>query len=103
MARRIALFSGMLLIFLITYFSIRWISVPNVRSLFVVGSMWMALMTLFEFGLGLLFFKYSWARMLEDYDISRGGLMGSGLLFLVFAPWLATKLRNRKSQNYGSK
>ena len=103
MARRIALFSGMLLIFLITYFSIRWISAPNVRSLFVVGSMWMALMTLFEFGLGLLIFKHSWARMFEDYDISRGGLMGFGLLFLVFAPWLATQLRSRKSHNYKSK
>ena len=103
MARRIAFFSGMLLIFLIAYCFIRWISAPNVRSLFVVGSMWMALMAFFEFGLGLLIFKHSWARMLEDYDISRGGLMGFGLLFLVFAPCLASKLRSRKSRIYESK
>jgi len=32
--------------------------------------------------------------MLEDYDISRGGLMGFGLLFMIFAPWLAAKLRS---------
>ena len=100
-ARRIAFFIGTLLIFLITYFFIHWINAPNVKSLFAVGLMWMILMTLFEFGLGLFVMNYSWARMLEDYDVSRGGLMGLGLLFMIFAPWLAAKLRSRKSQTYG--
>ncbi len=99
-ARRIAFFVAILLIFLITYFFIRWISAPNVKSLFAVGVMWAILMTLFEFGLGILVMNYSWERMLEDYDVSRGGLMGFGLLFMVFAPWLAAKLRGRKSQVY---
>ena len=92
-ARRIAFFVALLLIFLIAYFFIRWISAPNVKSLFAVGLMWMILMTLFEFGLGLFVMNYSWARMLEDYDVSRGGLMGFGLLLMIFAPWLATKVR----------
>jgi len=48
-ARRIAFFIAILLIFLITYFFIRWISAPNVKSLFAVGLTWMILMTLFEF------------------------------------------------------
>lgn len=99
-ARRIAFFVAILLIFLITYFSIRWISAPNVKSLLAVGLMWTILMTLFEFGLGILVMNYSWERMFEDYDLSRGGLMGFGLLFMVFAPWLAAKLRSRKSQIY---
>ena len=92
-ARRIAFFIALLLIFLITYFSIRWISAPNVKSLFAVGLMWTVLMTLFEFGLGLFVMNYSWERMFEDYNISRGGLMGFGLLFMIFTPWLAAKLR----------
>ena len=93
MARRIAFFVAILLIFLITYFFIRWISAPNVKSLFAVGLIWMILMTLFEFGLGILVMNYSWERMFEDYDVSRGGLMGFGLLFMIFAPWLAAKVR----------
>jgi hypothetical protein len=93
MARRIAFFVAVPLIFLITYFFIRWISAPDTKSLFSVGLMWMILMALFEFGLGLLVMNYSWERMFEDYDISRGGLMGLGLLFMIFAPWLAAKLR----------
>ncbi len=92
-ARRIAFFVGLLLIFLITYFFIRWINAPNVKSLFAVGLMWMLLMTLFEFGLGLFVMNYSWERMFEDYDLSRGGLMGFGLLFMLFAPWLVAKAR----------
>ncbi len=93
MTRRIAFFVAISLIFLITYFFIRWISAPNVKSLFAVGLMWTILMTLFEFGLGILVMNYSWERMFEDYDVSRGGLMGFGLLFMIFAPWLAAKVR----------
>lgn len=102
-ARRIAFFAAILLIFLIAYFFIRWINAPNVKSLFAVGLMWMILMTLFEFGLGLFVLNYSWERMFEDYDISRGGLMGFGLLFMIFAPWLAAKIRNGKPQIYETK
>lgn len=94
-ARRISFFLAVLLIFLITYFCIRWIAAPNVKSLFVVGSMWMILMTLFEFGLGHFVMNYSWEQMLVDYDISRGGLMGFGLIFMLFAPWLAAKSRRK--------
>lgn len=92
-ARRISFFVAVLLIFLITYFSVRWINAPTVKSLFVVGLIWTVLMTLFEFGLGIFVMNYSWERMFEDYDLSRGGLMGFGLLFMFFAPFLAVKIR----------
>ena len=96
-ARRISFFFAVLLIFLITYLFIRWISAPNVKSLFAIGLMWMILMTLFEFGLGHFVMNYSWEQMLVDYDVSRGGLMGFGLIFMIFAPWLAAKLRSKRS------
>lgn len=92
-ARRIAFFVGMFLIFGIAYFFIRWISAENAKQLFAVGLMWMVLTTLFEFGLGRFVLNYSWERMLEDYNISRGGMMGFGLLLMIFAPWLAAKIR----------
>jgi hypothetical protein len=94
-ARRISFFIAVLLIFLITYFFIRWINAPTVKSLFGIGLMWMILMTMFEFGLGILVMNVSWERMLEDYDLSRGGLMILGLVFMFFAPFLATKLRDK--------
>ena len=92
-ARRIAFFVGMLLIFLIAYLFIRWIRAENTTQLFIIGLMWAILMLSFEFGLGILVLNYSRERMLEDYDISRGGLMGFGIVFMMFAPLLAAKAR----------
>ena len=93
-ARRIAVFSGMILIFLITYFFVRWINAPSVKSLFAIGLIWVILTVLFEFGLGVFIFNYSRQRMFEDYDLSHGGLMGFGLLFMFFAPLSAAKFRH---------
>jgi len=92
-ARRIAVFIGMLLIFILSYFCIRWIAAPNVKSLLAIGLMWVLLTALFEFGLGFFVFNYQSERLFEDYDLSRGGLMGFGLLFMFFAPFLADRLQ----------
>lgn len=92
-ARRIAFFVGMLLIFLIAYFFIGWIRTENAKRLFAVGLLWMILTALFEFGLGFFVFNYSRERMLEDYDLSRGGLMGFGLVFMIFVPYLTPNMR----------
>jgi hypothetical protein len=94
-ARRIGFLIGILLIFGIVLLFIRWINAPSVKRLFVIGLMWMLLTAIFEFGLGWML-NYSRERMMQDYDLSRGGLMGFGLLFIVFAPYLAAKLRGLK-------
>lgn len=99
-ARRIAFFTGMLLIFTITYFFIHWINAPTTKKLLLIGLMWMLLTASFEFGLGYFVLNYSWERIFEDYDLSRGGLMGFGLLFMFFVPYLAAKLRGNKMQTY---
>lgn len=93
-ARRISFFTGMLLIFSIAYLFIRWIKAQSTKSLLEVGLLWMVLTTAFEFGLGYSM-GYAQERMLEDYDVGRGGLMGFGLLFMVFTPLLAMKLHKR--------
>jgi peptidoglycan/LPS O-acetylase OafA/YrhL len=95
-ARRIAVFTGMILIFLITYFFILWINAPSVKSLFAVGLMWVVLTVVFEFGLGIFVFGYSSERIFDDYDLTRGGLMGFGLLFMLLAPLFASKFRDFK-------
>ncbi len=94
-ARRIAVFTGMILIFAITYLSVRWINAPTKKSLLGIGLIWVVLTVLFEFSLGIFVFKFSRERMFEDYKVFRGGLMGFGLLFMFFAPFLAEKLKTR--------
>lgn len=95
-ARRIAFFASVLLILLFSYFFIRWIAAPTVKSLFAVGLMWTILTALFEFGLGVFVMDYSLGRMLEDYNIRRGGLMLFGMIYMFFAPYLAAKMRRIK-------
>lgn len=97
-ARRIAFFVGLLLIFLIAYLFIRWINAPSAKALFAVGLMWTLLTALFEFALGFFILGLSRERVLEDYDVSRGGLMGFGLIFMLFAPYLAARLRGLRTQ-----
>lgn len=95
-ARRIAFFVGLLLIFLIAYFSVRWIRAGNKKQLFAIGSLWAILTLSFEFALGFLVLGYTRERVFEDYQVSRGGLMGFGIIFIFFAPYLAAKLRGIK-------
>ena len=48
---------------------------------------------IFEIGLGHFLFGYSWGRIVEDFDIMRGGLLPVGLLVLMLSPLIAARLR----------
>lgn len=92
-ARQIGVFFGAAIIFCIACAFVRWLKADNAKMLLGVGVLWTILTILFEFGLGRLAFDYSWERILSDYNISAGGLMLFGLMFLTFAPLLAAKVR----------
>lgn len=98
-ARQLAVFTGSLLIFGVTCLSIRWIRAEATLRLLIVGLMWAILTVLFEVGLGRLVLKLPWQRVTEDYDITHGGLMGIGLLFMALAPMFAARLRHSPSRN----
>ena len=85
---------GCIIIFTVTWFTIDWIGASTFRGQLKAGVLWVFLTVLFETGLGLLF-GYSPDRIIADYDLSQGRLMGIGLAFLLFAPALAASLRGR--------
>ena len=95
LARQAGVLIGSVIIFAIAYLCIRWIGPRTIGQQLRVGALWVVLMLGFEFGLGLVL-GYSRERMLSDYDLANGGLMGFGLLFLLFAPMLAAKLRGMR-------
>lgn len=97
-ARRIGFFVGISIIFMISYFSVRWINAPSPKALLAAGLMWAISTLAFELGLGVFILNYSTGRLLEDYDPVRGGLMGFGLIFMFFAPFLSVKIRGVKPQ-----
>jgi hypothetical protein len=54
------------------------------------------LTVLFEIGLGRLALGLSWERITEDYDVTRGGFLVLGLLFMAVSPLLAARLRGTR-------
>jgi hypothetical protein len=82
-ARQIGVLIGSLLIFAVTLLSIRWIAARKTLQLLSVGLLWVVLTVLFEIWLGRLVLCLPWDRITEDYDITRGGFLGFGLLFMA--------------------
>jgi hypothetical protein len=92
LSHQIGVFIGSVIIFIVACLSIRWIGSVSFRQQLQVGALWVVLTLIFEFTLGY-FFGYSPERILSDYNIAEGGLMLFGVLFMLFAPALAAKLR----------
>lgn len=87
--------SGLLLSAVIlgmTYYSLPWLQVTSPAGLFAVGFGWLALTLLFEFSFGLWQGK-PWPELLEAYTFKDGNLWPVVLVVIVFAPFLAAKLR----------
>ncbi len=95
-ARQIGVLTGSLLILVVALLAIRWIGAGGRRDLLRVGLLWVVLMMGAEVLLGRVVFGYPWSRIAEDFDVSRGGLLGFGMLVLAVAPWLAWRLRHTR-------
>lgn len=95
-ARQVAVFSGSALIFLVAWLTVRWMALPGRREWILAGAAWVVLTLVFEIGLGAAL-GYTRERLLADYDLRQGGLMGPGLLFMLAAPWLAARCRGLRS------
>jgi hypothetical protein len=91
-ARQIGVVIGSAIIFAIAWICIRWIGAKSFGRQICVGLLWIVLISIFEFSLGTAL-GYTRERMLSDYDLTKGGYMSFGLLFMLFAPALAAKAR----------
>lgn len=92
-SRQIAVFTGSLIIFTITFLFIRWIRAEGVRQLAGIGVLWVVMIVIFEIALGRLVLDFSWGRIAADYNLFEGGLMGIGLIFMACCPYLAARVR----------
>jgi hypothetical protein len=95
-ARRIGVPVGSLLVLAVAWPTVRWVGARTTAGLLGVGAFWVALTVLFELALGRLVLGLSWDRLGEDYDPSRGGFLGFGLLFMAACPLIADRLRTRR-------
>jgi hypothetical protein len=94
-ARDVSVITGSLVILLIALACIGWIPARNARTLLLVGFTWVVLTIAYELALGRFAFHLSWAEIASDFDLPHGRLLPVGLLFLMFSPLLAARLRGR--------
>jgi hypothetical protein len=94
-ARQIGVVIGSLIILAIASATIRWIGAKTRRQLLAVGGLWLTLTLAFELLFGRCVAGASWDRLLSDYDPSKGGFLGLGMIVLALSPLAATKLRSQ--------
>ena len=99
-ARQIGVFTGSILIVLTACATSRWIGARSLKQQVAIGALWAAVMVIFEVSLGLAL-GYSAQRILEDYNLLKGGLMPVGLLVLLLSPLLASKILSAWRQRSG--
>jgi hypothetical protein len=91
-AHQLGILVGCIIIFAISFATIRWIAASSISEQLKVGAFWMVLMAGFEVSLGCSF-GYPMSRILLDYNVAEGRLMIFGMMFMFFAPALAAKVR----------
>lgn len=90
--RQLSVVTGAVIIFAITWASLRWMRIRTPGGALAIGGLWVALTLAFEIGLGRVL-GLSWDRILADYDLLHGGLMPLGLLAMALTPWAARRLQ----------
>jgi hypothetical protein len=91
MSHQIGVLIGSILILLIAWLTARWLDAQTLKAQLQIGVLWVVLIVAFEFGVGAVLGN-SMQKMLAEYDLSQGGLMGLGLLVMLFAPALGTRM-----------
>ena len=94
-ARQISTLSACVLILLVAWACSPWLGAGTRRAQWAVGLLWVLLMMAFEVAVGRLVAGASWARLAADYDLTRGGLLGLGMVWLLCAPRLAHIIRQK--------
>jgi hypothetical protein len=92
-ARQVAIISGSLLILAIAFLTRRFLRAATIGQQIAVGAFWAALMASFDVLFGRFYIGYSWSRITQDFDPSRGGFMALGLAVMVLAPWITAPRR----------
>lgn len=92
-ARQIAVFTGIIIIFAIAFYTVQWLRASRGLQLLIIGFIWLGFTLAFEILIGRFAAGYSWERIFSDYNIPEGGLLPIGLFAMTLMPLAAGKIR----------
>jgi len=87
-AKKIGFFTGLIIIYSIAWISMPWLDPKNLTECFFIGLTWMIMMLGLDIYVGRFVFRFPWNKILEDFDIRKGNLLGLGMILLFFCPTL---------------
>lgn len=85
-AKTISFFSGVAIIYAISWFTLPWISPANYFDCYKIGLAWLMIMLGLDVYFGRRVFKFKWRRIIEDFNPLKGNLLGVGMLLLFLSP-----------------
>ena len=97
-ARAVSCLTLASLIVLVTWTSLPWVRPVSTTDAWRIGSMWLAMTLIFEFGAGHYLFGTSWTALLADYNLLAGRLW----ILVLVATLTAPALVHVAAQNHGN-
>ncbi len=92
-AKQVSFLIALIIISAIALLTIRWIGASTTIELLLIGLMWAGMMFGFEWALGRFVLGVPIEKFMAEYDLRQGGLMSIGMLFLIFVPMIAFRIR----------
>ena len=85
-AKKISFFTGITIIYTICWYTLHWVNPSSLQDCFLIGLIWMVLMLCVDIYLGRYVFRFNWIKILEDFDLRKGNLLGVGMGLLFLCP-----------------
>ncbi|WP_136796428.1 hypothetical protein [Desulfosediminicola ganghwensis] len=85
-AKKISFLSGIIIIYSICWFTLSWVEPTNYVDCLIIGSVWLVIMISLDILFGKYVFKIKWHKIIDDFNIMKGNLLGVGMVFLFICP-----------------
>jgi hypothetical protein len=94
-ARRLSVFTGTGLAFLVCWWGVPRVGWSETSSLLALGLMLAVFMASFDIALGLWIYRGRWRKVLADFDPRKGNWLCLGLTALIFIPLAVVRLQSQ--------
>lgn len=85
-AKKISFFSGITIIYAISWLTLSWVSPVNYFDCYKIGFVWLMIMLGLDIYFGRYVFKFKWSKIFDDFNPLKGNLLGVGMLLLFLSP-----------------